>query len=95
MPKKAASKKFDPEQVFVIQSMTRKEIAEAVNGVIQNESWDIPKLTDNDPRLTDDFCESYTECLDSGICDVDDVVDAQYQYEREFVRSEFGDKENG
>ena len=82
-------KVLDPKQVFIIQSMTRKEIAAAVNGVIENEGWDIPKLEDNDARLTDDFCKSYCDGLDSGISDVDDVVDAQYQYERSCVAAEF------
>ena len=82
--------KLDPKQVFIIQSMTRKEIAEAVNGVIDNEGWNIPKLEDDDPRLTDKFCKEYCDGLDSGISDADEVVDAQYQYEKSCVASEFG-----
>jgi hypothetical protein len=88
--KKTRPSGLDPKQVFIIQSLTREEIAEKVNSIAETEGWDIPKLQDNDPRLTDEFCKDYCDGLDSGICDADEVVDAQYQYERGCVASEFG-----
>ena len=84
------TKTLDPKQVFIIQSLTRGEIAEKVNSISETEGWGIPTLADNDPRLTDKFCKEYCDGLDSGICDADEVVDAQYQYERSCVATEFG-----
>ena len=42
---------MDPDQLFVVSTVSRKDIAEAVN------------VTPDDPRLSDRFCERYAKNL--------------------------------
>jgi hypothetical protein len=76
----------NPEQVFVVQSVTRSEIADTINGVIQNEGWKIPEFTPDDDRLTDEVCQSIADGTNEAICEVDDVVDKEYEHHVEVVR---------
>jgi hypothetical protein len=79
-------KKLNPDQVFVIQSVTRAEVADTMNGVIQNQAWKIPEFTPDDPRLTDEVCEAIAGGSFEAICETDDVVDKEYEYHLEVVR---------
>lgn len=90
-PAKKSSKKLDPSQVFVVQSMTRSDIADTINGVVENEGWDVPEFTADDPRLTDAVCQSIADGTNEAYCDADDIVDAEYRYHRESVRVDFTD----
>lgn len=89
--KKSANKpkKLDPEQVFIIQTVTREAVADTLNGVIQSEGWDVPEFTPDDPRLTDDVCQAIADGTNEAYCEVDEVVDKEYEYHREYVRTTF------
>lgn len=82
-------KKHDPKQVFVIMSTTREDIARDVNELIENEGWDVPELAPDDPRLDDEFCQDFANMTNEAHCDVDEVVDREYQHQRAVVAGHF------
>ncbi len=88
------AKKLDPKQVFVILSTSREEIADDVNALIENEGWDIPKLTHDDPRLDDEFCQDFANQTAETFSEVDEVVDIEYQHQRAVVAGHFDVKED-
>jgi hypothetical protein len=92
MPKKATpkKKKLVPTQAFVAISYTRAEIAEELNSIAQNEGWDNPKFTKDDPRLTDEVCQDIVDGVQSAYCDVDENVDRAYMYNKEDLRCLLG-----
>lgn len=81
---------LDPNAQFTIQSLTREEIAEAFNGIIENEDWtNIPAFEPNDPRLTDEVCRDYCQAVAEAISNCDELIDSSYEYERDFVYEAF------
>lgn len=69
MPAKKAANKHDPEQRFVVTSLSRSNIADMLNNVIDELEGDedVPKrFTADDARLTDKLCQEFA----------DDVFDA-------------------
>ena len=96
MPKKTTpkAKKLKPSQSFVAIAYTREEIAEELNGIAQNEGWDAPKFTKDDPRLTDEVCQDIVDGVQSAYCDVDENVDIAYSYNKESLRCLLGIKED-
>ncbi len=90
MPRKATPKKLDPKQSFVALAHTREEIAEELNSIAQNEGWDNPKFTADDPRLTDEVCQDIVDGVQSAYCDVDENVDTAYSYNKESLRCLLG-----
>ena len=59
--------KLDPNQVFVVQSFRRQDIATVVNSMIKSERWDIRPFAEDDERLTDEFCTSFVEATEDTI----------------------------
>jgi len=49
----------DPKQLFVISTISRRDIANALNDAIDNAASDVPKFKPNDPRLTDEACRAF------------------------------------
>lgn len=98
MPKKTTPKKtkksLDSKQSFVAIAYTREEIAEELNGIAQNEGWDDPKFTKDDPRLTDEVCQDIVDGVQSAYCDCDDNVDIAYSYNKESLRCLLGIEES-
>ena len=76
-------KRLDPKQHFVALGATREEIAETLNGIMENEGWKGEKFTKDDPRLTDEVCQDVVDGTQSAFCDVDDTQDIEYQYNKE------------
>jgi|SRR5579863_6410562 len=83
-----ATRKHHPEKVFIILSTTRGEIARDVNDLIENEEWKVPRFEPDDPRLTDEFCQSFADCTSEAHCEVDEIVDREYQHQRAVVACE-------
>ncbi len=57
----------DPEELFTISTISRKDIAEALNDAAECESEQtgemVTKIADNDPRLTREFCQEWANGL--------------------------------
>lgn len=84
MPTK--KKKLDPKQVFVVQSVTREEIAERFNEIRKNENWrKYRRFTASDSRLTDKVCKDFTDAIACASTDLDEIVDREYQYQKEVL----------
>jgi hypothetical protein len=86
---------LDPKQVFVIRSVTRKEIAEAFNEMLDDEGTEgLPKIerfTPTDARLTDAICMQVADGSDTAICEEDGVVDREYEITKDILINHFGD----
>lgn len=85
----ATKKRPDPKQVFIIQSTTRGDICRDINDLIENEGWDVPRLEPDDPRLDDEFCQNFADMSMEAVCEVDEVVDREYQHQRSIVAAHF------
>lgn len=83
------SQKHDPEEVFVIQKMTRKEISVEVNDIITKEGWPVKKFSSDDERLTVEFCQAFADLNSDVACEIDEIVDKEYDFRRSFLREEF------
>jgi hypothetical protein len=73
------AKKLNPKQVFIVRSVTRAEVAETFNDIIECNALKLTNFTDTDPRLTDEVCERVADGTDSAICEVDEVVDREFE----------------
>jgi hypothetical protein len=90
MAKKTTPKRLDPNQEFQVHPpVTRKAIAEAVNEMIENEGWDVPELTPDDERLDDEFCQDWANMTYEAICEVDEIVDREYQHQKAVAAGHF------
>lgn len=68
-----SSGKHDPNELYVLAVISRREIAEALNDAISNNRIPEVKFESNDPRLTTDVCEFYVEALeDKNLIDPED-----------------------
>ena len=80
---KKSAKKLPAGQEFTIVSVTRAEIAEALNNANEDfmgePKFDIKKFTANDPRLTDERCKEIAESLADGAFSSDE----EYEWECE------------
>lgn len=77
--------KLDPKEVFIISSMTRAKIAEELNGTIENENLEIPKFTENDPRLTSELCQDLMYGLEDSRDQIDEITETDYEVWRNAV----------
>lgn len=68
----------DPNQVFVVRSFTRAEIAKELNDLIDCEGLKIEPFKEDDGRLTDEVCESFANATEEAISEADEVVDREY-----------------
>jgi len=54
----------DPEQRFIVEWTTRKDIAEALNDYLDTTTGSPPeRLEPDDDRLTDEVCEAYGKAM--------------------------------
>ena len=69
---------IDPNELFIINSITRKDIAEALNELLSEDREDWSEIETGetilptDPRLTREFCQEYADGLQ---CCYDDAED--------------------
>jgi hypothetical protein len=89
MANNTTPKRLNPEQVFIIMSVTRGEICREVNELIENEEWDVPKLEPDDPRLDDEFCQDFADQTAETFSDVDETHDREYQRQRAVAAGHF------
>lgn len=87
--KKAKPRKLDPNQEFVVMRITREDVAGTLNDLIESGIIDEPEFADDDPRLTDEVCEAFANGQNSAICDTDEVVDREGEYNTGIARSYF------
>lgn len=81
---------MDPDQTFVVNSVTRKDIAEAINDVLDGEGDGRREFADGDVRLTDELCRTYAALL--GECEgetADETDLLAYRMAVAFVREFF------
>jgi hypothetical protein len=71
---------MDPEKLFVVSAISRRGIAEDLNGYLEQHN-DEPRLLSDDSRLTDAICKAYATEL--GNVDMDLPEEA---VEEEFCR---------
>lgn len=90
------TKRLDPKQSFVVQSMTREDIANTINDILSGGIDDHPSLegvkefTADDPRLTDEVCQRFADGTNDAICEEDGVVDREYEIHTDIVVDVFG-----
>lgn len=89
-------KKLNPKQSFVALSVTREEIAQILNDIMDDEGWDGQRFVSDDPRLTDVICQDFVDGTQSAFCEVDDIADIEYTYHKASLASLLGieDDEN-
>ena len=70
---------LNPDQEFVIDSVSRRDIAELANGYMEytGSYGDAEAVTSDDDRLTDEVCREYARAL----CDIDDDASADFRGE--------------
>lgn len=85
---------LNPDQVFVVQSMTRRCVAERFNEIIENDSLSIPEFKPDDARLTDEVCQAVADGSNDAIAQVDEVVDQEYQLHHCYLVAEFGSEQD-
>lgn len=76
---------LNADQVFIIQSVTRKEIAETLNELIEQEDSDVEPFAEDDARLTDEVCEAVA----GASMEANSTVDEVYEKESEFIKNVF------
>jgi hypothetical protein len=54
---------FNPNEKFIIQSISRVEIADVMNDVISFEALSIPPFTMDDARLTSVRCQQVADAM--------------------------------
>jgi len=67
----------DPKKVFVINAITREDIAELLNNALEAvgvEATDVPGFAPADARLTDEVCQSIADRLSD--CQTDEQSEA-------------------
>jgi hypothetical protein len=78
----------DPNQVFVVYSCTREDIAGDLNEAIKNDEKEdirnIPLFTPDDPRLTDEFCQGIVDGLNDAVNN-DTTLEKEYEVYSETV----------
>lgn len=82
--------KLDPKAAFVVSSMTRSDIAFALNSILENEGWETEPFAEDDLRLTDEVCEDFVDGMQQAACDVDELVDREYLYNRSLLANLIG-----
>lgn len=85
--------KFDPEQEFVVWTITRKDIASQLNEAIERTGCNVQEFADNDVRLSKHFCEGIASAINDVFCGVDELVDKEAEYYDTYVR-EINDEED-
>lgn len=59
----------DPEELFVISTISRKDIAGELNSIVEMEAAENGEqpvlIAENDPRLTREFCQEYADRMHS------------------------------
>jgi hypothetical protein len=71
----------NPEQTFVVWSLSREEISVMLNEAIDRTNSKVKPFTQDDERLTDEVCEGIVSALwDVTVCDIDEVVDKEAEY---------------
>lgn len=68
-----SSSKHDPNELYVLAVISRREIAEALNNAISSNRMAEVRFESDDPRLTPGACEFYVEALeDKNLIDPED-----------------------
>ncbi len=82
---------LDPQAKFAVVVLTRANIAENLNNMIEELEVEatVKKYTDDDPRLTDEFCQKYVESINDHLYEKDDEVlgDAEYNATHDLIES--------
>jgi hypothetical protein len=78
----------DPEQTFVVWTVTRKDIAESLNEAIERTGVKMKEFEPDDERLTDEECQVFAEAINDVFCEVDELVDKEAEYYDEYVTAE-------
>lgn len=82
---------MDPEEKFVCMTVTRAQIANYLNGVIEVRGNLIKKFTPNDSRLSEEFCQSVAEGISDIVCDLDELSIARDEFFTDIVRDMIND----
>lgn len=71
--------KFDPQQVFVVNSITRAEVAEEFNNIIECRNLEMTDFSADDLRLSDKVCQRFADRLFEAWSEADDVVEIAFE----------------
>lgn len=78
------------DQTFAVTVITRREIAELFNDVLDGEGDGRREFADDDARLTDDLCAAFASRRGAAVADAGEDADlAAYRTTVEFVRLYF------
>lgn len=73
--KKRTARKLDPSKRFVIQTVSREDIADMLNEAIEaSGTSSVAEFADDDARLTDEVCQDIANSLYDA-SEVDDAVE--------------------
>lgn len=85
--KKKSPKKLDKNQLFVVQTVSRQFIADALNNALEDEDGvdEVDHFSPDDPRLTDKICQEFADTLYEEASD--NLLEEQEHVERDVART--------
>lgn len=103
MPKAKKRTNKRANEVFIVMSVTRESIARSLNKIIDDEIGngvgEIARFSHDDKRLTKDACQLFADAIadatHDAICKADEIVDVEYEIQRDLLLVLFGGKKPG